>query len=193
MPAHRARRRWPKVVGAVLVFLVVLVIAGVLALDRILLSQVRKQTDALARDLGRPVSVGAVALKKRSGLGVRVTDVTIRAGEGEDVPLAELRRAEVEASVLRAVRTRGKELHVRDAVLEGLRVNVVKLPDGTTNLERVAAALEKKEESGRAAPGKPAEAPRAEPALRVLRVDRAAVENARIAFLDRTVKGAKEL
>lgn len=193
MPAHRARRRWPKVVGAVLVFLVLLVVAGVLALDRILLSQVRKQTDALARDLGRPVSVGGVATKLWGGLGVRVTDVTIGAGEGEDVPLAELRRAEVEASVLRAVRTRGKELHVRDAVLEGLRVNVVKLPDGTTNLERVAAALEKKEESGRAAPGKPAGAPRAEPALRVLQVDRAAVENARIAFLDRTVKGAKEL
>ncbi len=193
MPAHRARRRWPKVVGAVLVLLVLLVVAGVLALDRILLSQVRKQTDALARDLGRPVSVGGVATKLWGGLGVRVTDVTIGAGEGEDVPLAELRRVEVEASVLRAVRTRGKELHVRDAVLEGLRVNVVKLPDGTTNLERVAAALEKMEEPGRAAPGEPAEAPRDEPALRVLRVDRAAVENARIAFLDRTVKGAKEL
>jgi AsmA protein len=193
MPAHRARRRWPKVVGAVLVVLVLLVVAGVLALDRILLSQVRKQTDALARDLGRPISVGGVATKLWGGLGVRVTDVTIGAGEGEDVPVAELRRAEVQASVLRAVRTRGKELHVRDAVLEGLRVNVVKLPDGTTNLERVAAALEKKEEPGRAQPGKPAEAPRDEPALRVLRVDRAAVENARIAFLDRTVKGAKEL
>ena len=49
------------------------------------------------------------------------------------------------------------------------------------------AAGEEKE-----APAKPPEAAK-EPALRVLRVDRAAVENARIAFLDRTVPGAKEL
>ena len=86
MQDPRPRRRWPKVVGAVLVVLVLLVVAGVLALDRILLSQVRKQTDVLARDLGRPISVGGVATKLWGGLGVRVTDVTIGAGEGEDVP-----------------------------------------------------------------------------------------------------------
>ena len=74
--------------------------------------------------------------------------------------------------------------------MEGLRVNVVKLADGTTNVERVTDALAK-EEPG-AAP-KPEEPASEEPALARLRVDRAAIENARIAFVDRTIKGAKEL
>lgn len=175
----------------VLAVLVVAFVAGLFTLDRILLSQVRKQTDALSRELGRPITVGGVATKLWGGLGVRVTDVAVGAGEGEGVPLAQLRRVEVRASVLRAVRTRGKELHVREAVVEGLRVNVVKLPDGTTNLQRFTDALAKMQ--GPAKPAQPAEAPGGEPAIRVLRVDRAAVENARIGFLDRTVTGAQEL
>jgi AsmA protein len=189
MPDPRPRRRWPRIAGAAFAVLVLLVAGGVLALDRILLSQARKQAATLSRDLGRPVSLGDVATKLWGGFGVRVSDAAIGAGEGEDLPLLELRRAEVEVALFRALRTLGKEIHVRGAVIEGLRLNVVKLPDGTTNVERVARALEKEE----AAPAR-AEAP-AQPGegLRVLRVDRAAVENARIAFLDRTVKGAKEL
>jgi AsmA protein len=186
MSDPRPRRRWRTIAGALLVIVVVLVAVGVLALDRILLSQVRRQATALGRDLGRPVTVGDAATKLWGGLGVKVTDAAIGPGEGEDRPLLELRRAEVEVSLFRALRTLGKELHVRSAVLEGLRLNVVKLPDGTTNLEAVARALE----DGEAPPAEPAGE---EPALRVLRVDRAAVENARVAFLDRTVKGAKEL
>jgi AsmA protein len=194
MPEPRPRRRWPKVLAVLAAVLVLLLVVGVLALDRILLSQARKQADVLSRQLGRPVSIGDVGVKLWGGLGVRVTDVGIGAGEGEDVPLLELPRAEVEASLLRAVRTGGEEIHVRSAVLEGLRLNVVKLPDGTTNLERVTKALEeggaREAEPAEAAPGPEADG---EPAIRVLRVDRAAVEDARIAFLDRTVKGSKEL
>lgn len=190
MSEPRPRRRWPKILGALAVVVVLLVVVGVLALDRVLLAQARKQADVLSRQLGRPVVVGGVATKLWGGLGVRVTDLGIGAGQGEELPLLELRRAEVEANLLRAVRTGGEEIHVRSAVLEGLRVNVVKLPDGTTNVERVTKALEEGEAPAAEQPGAEAAG---EPAIRVLRVDRAAVENARIAFLDRTVKGAKEL
>jgi AsmA protein len=189
MTEPRPHRRWPKILGAVAIVLVVLVAGVLFALDRIILSQARKQAETLSRQLGRPVEIGGVATKLWGGLGVRVTDLAIGAGEGEPLPLAELRRVEVEASLLRALRTGGKEIHVREAVVEGLRVNVVKLPDGTTNVERVSERLAKAEGE----PAEPAREPTAEPALRVLRVDRAAVENARIAFLDRTVPGAKEL
>ncbi|ABS27068.1 AsmA-like C-terminal region-containing protein [Anaeromyxobacter sp. Fw109-5] len=188
MSEPRPKRRWPKILAAVVLVLVVLVAGVLLALDRILLSQARKQAATLSQQLGRPVEIGGVATKLWGGLGVRVTDVKIGAGEGEPLPLAELRRAEVEANLLRALRTGGEEIQVDEAVLEGLRVNVVKLPDGTTNLERVADRLAKPEEERPAEP-----APPEQPPFRLLRVDRAAVENARIAFLDRTVPGAKEL
>jgi AsmA protein len=195
MTEPRKRRRWPRILLGVLAALVVLVVVAVLALDRILLSQVRKQTDALSRDLGRPVAVEDVKTKLLGGLGVKVAGVSIGAGPGEDVPLLQLNRAEVEADLLTAVLSGGKDVVVREAVVEGLRVNVVKLPDGTTNVERVSKALE--ERSAREQQGKAPQEPGGEPAkpadLSRIRVDRAAVENARIAFLDRTVAGAKEL
>ncbi|WP_242354977.1 MULTISPECIES: AsmA-like C-terminal region-containing protein [unclassified Anaeromyxobacter] len=189
MSEPRTRRRWPKILGAVLLVLVVAVVGLLFALDRILLSQARKQAAALSQQLGRPVEIGGVATRLWGGLGVRVTDVAVGAGEGEPLPLAEVRRVEVKADLLRAILTGGKEVHVREAVVEGLHVNVVKLPDGTTNAQRVADRLAKG-----AKPAEPeAPAPSKEPTLRLLRVDRAAVENARIAFLDRTVPNAKEL
>lgn len=187
MPPARSRR-WPKVLAAVLAVLVLVGVVGALLLDRILLSRVRKETDELSRQLGRPVVVQGVATKLLGGVGVRITGVSVGAGEGEDRPLAELDRAEVEVNLVGAVLSRGKSIAVREAVVEGLRVNVIRFPDGTTNLERVAKRMESAE-----APAK--EEPAAEePAdLSAIRVDRAAVENARIAFLDRSVQGAQEL
>jgi AsmA protein len=190
MPELRTRR-WPKIVGAIVVILAVLAVAGVLALDRILLSQVRARTDALSRSLGRPVTVDGVATKLWGGLGVKVTGVGIGAAEGEGVPLAALGRAEVEADLWRAARSGGKEVVVREAVLEGLQLNVIRFPDGTTNLERLSKDLAK--QSKPAAPEEAQAEPKAEADLSAIRIDRAALVDARIAFFDRSVPGAKEL
>ncbi len=183
-------RRWPKIVGALVLALVALVVAGVLFLDRILLSQVREQTDQLSRDLGRPVTVEGVKTKLLGGLGLRVTGVAIGPAEGEDRPLLELPRAEVEADLVRALRSRGKDVVVREVVVAGLRVNVIRFPDGTTSVERLSKKLA--ERSAREAPPeKPAEEKPAD--LSAVRIDRAAVEDARVAFVDRGTPGAKEL
>lgn len=183
-------RRWPKVLGAVAAVLVIAAVVAVLALDRILLSQVRKQTEQLSSDLGRPVTVEGVKTKLLGGLGLRLTGVGIGPAEGEGLPLLELPRAEVEADLVRALRSRGKDVVVREVVVEGLRVNVIRFPDGTTNVERLSKRLAES-----APPEKPAKAPAEEkPAdLSAVRIDRAAVENARIAFVDRGTPGAKEL
>jgi AsmA protein len=195
MTEPRNRRRWPRVAGIVLVVLVALVALAVLALDRILLSQVRKQTDQLSQELGRPVTVDGVATKLWGGLGVKVSGVVIGAGPGEDRPVLALPRAEVEADLWRAIRSGGSDVLVREAVVQGLTVNVVKLPDGTTNLQRLSQALEKRS----AAQPKPAQ-PQGQPGpesrptdLSRIRIDRAAVEDAKITFLDRTIQGAQEL
>jgi AsmA protein len=185
-------RRWPKVLGAVAVVLVIAVVVGVLALDRILLSQVRKQTDQLSRDLGRPVTVEGVKTKLLGGLGLRLTGVGIGPADGEGLPLLELPRAEVEADLVRALRSRGQDLVVREAVVEGLRVNVIRFPDGTTNVERLSNKLA--ERAAREQPAGKQPGGEAKPSdLSAVRIDRAAVENARIAFVDRGTPGAKEL
>ena len=190
MPTPRPRRRWPLVAGVVALVLAVAVTAAVLALDSILLSTARRQAASLSAELRRPLTIDGVATKLRGGLGVRVTGVAVGAGPGEDRPIATLDRAEVEVDLLGALGSRGKELEVRDAVLAGLRVNVVRQPDGTTNVQRLADALAKRPQP--AAEAKPKE--HSEPAdLSAIRVGRAAVENARIAFLDRATPGAREL
>jgi AsmA protein len=195
MTEPRKRRRWPRVAGIALVVLVAVIAVAVLALDRILLSQVRKRTDQLSQDLGRPVTVDGVATKLWGGLGVKVSGLGIGAGPGEDRPVLALARAEVEADLWRAIRSGGSDVLVREAVVQGLTLNVVKLPDGTTNLERLSQALEKRS----AAQPKPAQpqgqpAPESKPAdLSRIRIDRAAVEDAKITFLDRTIPGAQEL
>ena len=83
---------------------------------------------------------------------------------------------------------------VHEAVVEGLRVNVEKLAGGTTNLERLARQLQARS-AGRARRSSRCRRSRgrrrAAPAA--LEVGRAALEDARFAFLDRTVPGAKEL
>lgn len=188
MPETRTRRRvWP---WALLAALVVLVVVGVLALDAFILSRARVYAADFGQEIGREIRIGDLSTKFVGGLGVKISDVAVGPGEGEDAPILELRRAEVEADLFLAARSGGKDVHVREAVLDGLRVNVIRFPDGTTNAERLAKRLEE-----RAAP-EPEAAPEAEEApmdLSRIRVGRAAVDNARIAFLDRSTPGAKEL
>src|SRR5690242_11749566 len=120
MAYPRSRRRWPKVLGAVLLVLVALLFVGGLVLDRVLTSQARKQADELSARLGRPVTVGAIYTKLLTGFGVRVTDVGIGAGPGEGAPLLDLKRVEVRVGLLRALFSAGKSLVVHEAVIEGL-------------------------------------------------------------------------
>ena len=83
---------------------------------------------------------------------------------------------------------------VHEAVVEGLRVNVEKLAGGTTNLERLARQLQARSagqgQAQQPVPQEPGQKASRPPALEV---GRAALEDARFAFLDRTVPGAKEL
>ncbi|HTO98121.1 MAG TPA: AsmA-like C-terminal region-containing protein [Myxococcales bacterium] len=174
--------------------LVVVVAAGVLALDRILLSIGRRQAATLSQELSRPIALQGISVKLWGGLGVKVSGVSIGPGPGERVALIELPRAEVSVGVFRAVVSRGKEIVVHEAVVHGLRVNVEKLPGGTTNLEALAHQLQARSAHQPAAEQPPKQAqPGAQPAPPAVEVGRAAVEDARFSFLDRTVPGAKEL
>jgi AsmA protein len=187
------KKRWPKVLAVVGAVVVAVLVVGVLILDRVLLSVAKKEAATLSVELGRPIAIDGVATQLWGGLGAKVSGLTIGAGPGESAPLLQLERAGVSVNAFRALRTGGREIEVREAVVRGLKVNVEKLADGTTNVDRLLARLKErsaKEEKPKAEPEAPGRQPGAPPALEV---GRAALEDARIAFLDRTVKGAKEL
>ncbi len=174
--------------------LVVLVGAAVLVLDQVINSAARKETARLSQELQRPIALEKVATRFWGGTGVKVTGLSIGPGPGEGVPLLELDRAEVSVALLRAVFSGGREIAVREVVVHGLRVNVEKLPDGETNLEKLAKRLQasKAEQAGAPPPAGEAEE-EGEPVPVALEVGRAALEEARIAFIDRTRPGAREL
>src|SRR2546421_13096091 len=105
-----AKRRWPIVVGAVLGALVVLVAIGLFVLDSVLTSKPHAEAAKLSQQLGRPVTIGSVSTKLLTGLGVAVNDVGIGPAAGEGLPLAQVKRVDVRAALLRAIRSRGKDV-----------------------------------------------------------------------------------
>jgi AsmA protein len=186
-------RRWPKLLAAVVALLVALGAVAAFALDRILTSAARDQAATLSKQWGRPVEIGAVRTTFLTGLGVRVEGVRIGAAAGEPKPLLELDRAEVKLALLKAITSRGKDVEVRSAELQGVRANLVKLADGTTNAERLSEAMAKAAPPEKAPAAEPPKAADGKPAdLSMVRVDHAAVLDARIAFVD-AAAGNQEL
>lgn len=189
-PLPGRTRRWPIVLAVVAGVLVALAVAGLLVLDSVLTSRARREAAALSQRLGRQVEVGGVATTVLGGLGVRVSGVRVGAGDGEELPLLDLQRVEVKAALLRALLSGGTDVRIRSAEVEGLRVNVVRLADGSTNLERLQRSLAGAPQPPAGAPAPAAAGPRD---LSFLRVDRAALVGGRIAFVDRGRPGAREL
>src|SRR3954469_6620688 len=136
-------KRWQKIVGIAVAVVIVVLIAVSFVLDGFLTSKAREQAEKLSTEWGRPVQIGGVATKFLTGLGVRVSDVQIGAAAGEDVPLVNLQRVEVKVALLRAIFSGGKSVEIRSAEAQGLTVNVERLPDGTTNLQRFQDKLAK--------------------------------------------------
>src|SRR5919201_2108976 len=178
-------KRWQKVVGIAVGAIVVLVVILSFVLDGILTSKAKEQAQKLSQEWGRPVQIGGVATKLLTGLGVRVSDVQIGAAQGEDVPLVDLKRVEVRMALLRAIFSAGKTVQIHSAEVQGLTVNVERLPDGTTNLQRFQDKLAQTSEQ------KPKDEKQAD--LSFLRVDHAALREGKVAFIDKATRGAKEL
>ncbi len=187
-----APRRWPKIVAAVVLLLVVAGVAAAFVLDRFLTSAARDQAARLAATWQRPVEIGAVKTTLLTGLGVRVEGVRIGAAAGEPRPLLELDGAEVKLGLLRALFSGGRDVRIRSVELKGLRVAVVRLKDGSTNLRRLADAMAKVGTPGQPAASAASKVEEKPADLSMLRVDHASMIGARIAFLDETA-GGREL
>ena len=174
-----------KKLGIVLAGLAVLVFALFLVLDQIATSKAHEEAATLSAQWGRPVTIGSVSVKLLTGLGVTVEDVQVGAGEGEGVPLAQVKRLEVKLALLKAAFSRGKDVDVRSAVVDGLTVNLVRLPDGTTNLERLQKKI-----SPEPKPDAKAEEPSD---LSFLHVDHFALREGRVALIDKSGGPEKDL
>ncbi|MET0403538.1 MAG: AsmA family protein, partial [Cystobacter sp.] len=181
------KKRWPYVLGGIVLLLVVVGAIALWRLDAFLLRVAREQAATYAQKLGRPIEIGDVSTQLLPSVGVQVENVVVGAGEGEGVPLVELKRMEVAVALWPAVSSRGKDIQVKNAEVSGLTLHYVTLPDGTTNVSRVQDKL---------AEQPAAEAPATDEAptdLSGVRVDRAAITDATLRLIDRTGAQAREL
>src|SRR5712664_367965 len=176
-------KRWQKILGIAAAIVVAVLVVLSFVLDGILTSKAREEAQKLSQEWGRPVQIGGVSTKFLTGLGARVSDVQIGAAPGEDVPLVDLERVEVKMALLRAIFSGGKSVHIRSAEAEGLTVNVVRFPDGTTNLEKFQQKLSQKPEQ-KPKDEKPSD-------LSYLQIDHAALLDGKVAFIDKATRGAK--
>src|SRR2546421_380033 len=182
------RKKWPRVVGIVLGVIVIAVVVASFVLDSVLTKKAHEQAAQLSQQLGRPVTIGSVSTKVLTGLGATVSGVSVGPAAGEGLPLAELKRADVRVGLLRAIFSLGKDIVVRSAEVDGLHVNVIKFADGTTNLDRLQQRL------AEVNPKKPEPAEEKKQSdLSYLRVDHAALRDARIAPVDRSGRSQREL
>ena len=176
-------KRWQKILGIAAAIVVAVLVVLSFVLDGILTSKAREEAQKLSQEWGRPVQIGGVSTKFLTGLGARVSDVQIGAAPGEDVPLVDLKRVEVKVALLRALFSGGKSVRVRSAEAEGLTVNVIRFPDGTTNLEKFQQKLSQKAEQ-KPKDEKPSD-------LSYLQIDHAALLDGKVAFIDKATRGAK--
>ncbi|RYZ33605.1 MAG: AsmA family protein, partial [Myxococcaceae bacterium] len=175
------KKRWPYVLGGVLVLLIAIVAVVLWRLDAILLKTARDQAATYSQKLGRPIEIGDVSTKLFPYVGARIQNVSVGAAEGEDLPLAEVKDVTVSVAAMPLLTSKGKDIRVQDAEVSGLTVNVLRLADGTTNVQRLQeklAAQQPKEET-------PEE--ETQPTdLSGVHVERAALTDGVIRFVDRS-------
>ncbi len=137
----KSSRKFVVILGSVLL---VLVIGGAIALsilDSVLLKEARAQASTFGQKIGRPITIEKISTRIILGTSVRVSGVRIGPASGEELPLLDLPRVEVTPKLLKALTSRGKQLEVRSVEIEGLTLNVIRFPDGTTNIERLQSKL----------------------------------------------------
>ncbi|NBD09682.1 AsmA family protein [Corallococcus silvisoli] len=183
------KKRWPYVVGGVLVLLVAIVAVVLSRLDALLLKTARDQAATYSQKLGRPIEIGDISTKLFPHVGAQIENVTVGAAEGEDLPLVELKSVDVSVAAMPLLTSKGKDIQVQNAEVSGLTVNVLRLADGTTNVQRLQEKLAQQQPKE--------EAPEEESPptdLSGVHVERAALTDGTIRFVDRAAgQQAREL
>lgn len=182
-----AKRRWPYVVVGLGGLVVAVVAVALWRLDAILLKTARDQAATYSQKLGRPITVGDLSTRLFPSVGAKVTQVSVGLAQGEEAPLAEVKQIDVRVAAWPLITSKGKDIQVESAVVSGLTVNVIKFPDGTTNVQRLQQKLA--EQTPKEEP-KPEEAPTD---LSGVKVARAALEEGAVHFIDHSGGSARAL
>lgn len=169
------------VVFGLLVIGVVVLVAS-FDLDETVQTQTQQYLPELEKALGRDVSVGEIKTTILPVLGAEVRDVVIAGATPEDAPLMRIDQIRFGVELWTAIKSGGDEVRLKELVVDGLAVEVVRNADGSLSTDEVLARL---------AEGPPEEEAQPEPLspeakrfIRNLELQRIAVENSRLELVD---------
>jgi AsmA protein len=149
-------KRILKVLGVTLGVVVVLVGAAFLLayefldLDKVINAQIAAYKPQIEQRLGRKVEIGQVSTSIFPLLGGKLSNVTIEPDSNhkeDDRPLLRVGDLGFEVSLLDALLSGGKHVHVTTIFVDGLQVNLVRYPDGTLSYQDILDRQPKSEPS----------------------------------------------
>jgi hypothetical protein len=141
--AQTRKHHWLRIVGIGLGVLVALVLVALVVVAVRADAWANHRADELetewSRTLERPVRIGTIDVSPLTGR-VHVAGLTIGAAKGERAaPEAlALEGATIDVGVLRTLLSLGRDPYVESVAVHGVRLNVVRRPDGTLNWQEIA-------------------------------------------------------
>lgn len=151
-------------------------------LDEMINRQKAEQLPELEKALGRKVEIGEIRTTILPVLGAEIRDVVIAGRTPDEAPLVRIARVRFGVELWTALRSLGDEIRLRELVVEGLAVEIIREADGKLSYEDVLARLSE---------GPPPEeapkplSPEAQRFIRNLELQRIAVEEGEIKLVDR--------
>lgn len=180
MMAHRRRALVGLAVALGLVALAAVAVSA--ALDSFVNHHKEQYLAEVEARTGRKVTVGHLSISLLTGFGVTAEQVMVGGDPNtpsDAAPLLTVDRARVRIALLRGLFTLGRSVRIRELVLTRPTVNLVRFPDGTLNVERIAARRQR----GAPGPATPMSA-RLRRAIENARVGEARIEQGRLRYTD---------
>ncbi len=139
-------RRKKIILGAVLSFILIVILAGVLAAVLFPADRVRSMVESGASEaLGMPVRVGELGLSFWGMPSVRAADVTVGPARPGEPPLAAVKSIRVRVGLLPLLR---RQVDITSLTVDEPVVNLLTRADGSSNMPAVADSAGPKEPSG---------------------------------------------
>lgn len=165
-----------------LLALAVVVLIATFDLDEIINKQKDEQLPEIEKALGRSVTIGEISTTILPVLGAEIRDVVVAGRTPEEAPLLRIERVRFGVELWTAIKSFGDEVRLRELVVEGLAVEIIREADGSLSYEDVVARLTE---------GPPPEeapkplSPEAQRFIRNLELQRIAVEKGAVKLVDR--------
>lgn len=151
-------------------------------LDEMINRQKVELLPELEKALGRRVEMGEISTTILPVLGAEVRDVVVVGRTPEEGPLLRIERVRFGVELWTAIKSLGDEIRLRELVVDGLTIEIIREADGRLSYEDVLTRL---------AEGPPPDeapkplSPEAQRFIRNLELKRIAIENGQIRLVDR--------